>query len=257
LVTVSHSVSARWRKFFFQLFVEHGFSEVRETEIHTAEPLVLHPRALEFRMLIEKLKSHKSAGTDQRTVEFIIAGSRTIRCETQKLINSIWKKEEFREEWKESIIGPIYKKGDKTDSSNYSGISHLSTRYKIFIQHLLSSSSPCAEEVITDYQCAYRHKRSTTDHIFCTRQILEKKWITRAVHQRFISFKNVCDSVRRELLYNILIDYCIPMKFLRLIEICLNESYSRGRVGKHLSEIILTLVPCIFITLYNNRSIHN
>ena len=69
----SHSVSARWKKCFSQLFFEHGFSVVRQTEIHTAEPLVLDPRALEFDMLIEKLKTRKSAGTDQSTVEFIIA----------------------------------------------------------------------------------------------------------------------------------------------------------------------------------------
>ena len=125
---VSHSVSARWRKFFSQLFVEHGFSVVRQPEIHTAEPLVLDPRALEFEMLIEKLKTHKSVGTDQSTVELFIAGSRKIRCEIQQLINSIWKKEELPEEWKESIIGLIYKKGDKTDHSNYSGISRLSAR---------------------------------------------------------------------------------------------------------------------------------
>ena len=131
MFAVSHSVSARWRKFFSQLFVEHWFSVVRQTEIHTAEPLVLDPRALEFDMLIEKLKTHKSAGTDQSTVEFIIAGSRTIRCEIQQLINSIWKKEELPEEWNESSIGLIYKKGDKTNHSNYSGISRLSTRYKL------------------------------------------------------------------------------------------------------------------------------
>ena len=61
----------------------------------------------------------------------IIAGSRTIGCEIQQLVNSVWKNEEFREERKESIIGPIYKKGDKTDHCNYSRISRLSTRYKI------------------------------------------------------------------------------------------------------------------------------
>jgi hypothetical protein len=44
-----------------------------------------------------------------------------------KLTNSIWNKEELPEQWKESIIVPIHKKGDKTDCSNYRGISLLST----------------------------------------------------------------------------------------------------------------------------------
>jgi len=43
----------------------------------------------------------------------IKAGDRTIRSEIDKLINSIWNKEELSEEWKESIIVPIYRKGDK------------------------------------------------------------------------------------------------------------------------------------------------
>jgi hypothetical protein len=39
-------------------------------------------------------------------------------------------------------------------------------------------------------QCGFRHNRSTTDHIFCIRQILEKKWEdNEAVHQLFIDFK--------------------------------------------------------------------
>jgi hypothetical protein len=42
---------------------------------------------------------------------YISAGS----SEIHKLVNSIWNKEELPEQWKESIIVPIYKKGDKTD----------------------------------------------------------------------------------------------------------------------------------------------
>jgi hypothetical protein len=37
-------------------------------------------------------------------------------------------------------------------------------------------------------------------------------------------------------LYNILIEFGIPLKLIRLIRMCLNETYSRVRVGKHLSD---------------------
>jgi hypothetical protein len=69
-------------------------------------------------------ESHKSPGNDQIPVlaELMKAGGRTIRCVIHKLIISIWNKEELSEEWNESIIVPIYKKGDKTDCSNYRGI---------------------------------------------------------------------------------------------------------------------------------------
>jgi hypothetical protein len=43
-------------------------------------------------------------------------------------------------------------------------------------------------------------------------------------------------SVRREALYNILIEFGIPKKLARLIKMCLSEMYSRVRVGKNLSE---------------------
>jgi hypothetical protein len=48
-------------------------------------------------------------------VELIQAGDETLLYEIYKLINSIWNKEELHDQWKESIIGPVHKKGDKTD----------------------------------------------------------------------------------------------------------------------------------------------
>jgi len=56
LVTYSHSILARWRNHFSQLFNEHGINDVRQREIHTAEPLVPEPSAFEVEMAMEKLK---------------------------------------------------------------------------------------------------------------------------------------------------------------------------------------------------------
>jgi hypothetical protein len=72
-------------------------------------------------------------------------------------------------EWKESVIVPIHKKGDKTECNNYRGISLLPTTYKILSNILLSRLIPYAEEIMGDYQCGFRRSGSTTDHIFCIR----------------------------------------------------------------------------------------
>ena len=62
--------------------------------------------------------------------------------------------------------------------------------------------------------------------------MLEKKWEYReAVHQLFIDFKKAYDSVRREVLHNILMDFGISMKLVRLKKMCLNEIFSRVQVG--------------------------
>jgi hypothetical protein len=76
LVADSHSILARWRNHFSQLFNIHGVNDVRQTEVHTAEPLVPEPSAFEVEMAIEKLKRHKSPGTDQIPTELIKAGGR-------------------------------------------------------------------------------------------------------------------------------------------------------------------------------------
>ena len=58
LVADSHSIMTRWRNYFSQLLNVHGAKDVRQAEIHTAEPLVPEPSAFEFELAIEKLKSH-------------------------------------------------------------------------------------------------------------------------------------------------------------------------------------------------------
>ena len=76
----------------------------------------------------------------------------------------------------ELFIVPIDKKGDKTDCSNYRGISLLSTMYEILSNIVLSRLTPCAEEITGDHRCGFGRSRSTADLIFCIHQILQKKW---------------------------------------------------------------------------------
>jgi len=95
LVADSHSIVARWRKYFSQLFNVHGVKNVRQAQIHTAEPLVPEPSADEVELAIDKVKSHKSPDIDQIPAELIKAGRRTICLEIHKLITSIWKKDKL------------------------------------------------------------------------------------------------------------------------------------------------------------------
>ena len=59
------------------------------------------------------------------------------------------------EEWKELIIVPISKKSDKTDGSDYTGTSLLSTTYRILSNILLSSLTPYADEITGDHLCGF------------------------------------------------------------------------------------------------------
>ena len=76
LVADSHSIVARWRNYFSQLFNVHGVKDFRQAEIHTAEPLVPEPSSADVKLAIDKLKSQKSPGIDHIPAELIKAVGR-------------------------------------------------------------------------------------------------------------------------------------------------------------------------------------
>jgi hypothetical protein len=108
LLADPQNVLNRWKNFFNKLLNVHGVHDVRQMDMHTAEPLVPEPSLVEVEIDIGKLKSYKSPGTDQIPAELIKAGSETLYSEIHKLICSIWNEEEFPQQWKESIVIPIH-----------------------------------------------------------------------------------------------------------------------------------------------------
>jgi hypothetical protein len=66
-----------------------------------------------------------------------------------------------------------------------------------------------------------------------------EKWkYNETVHQLFIDVKKAFGSVRKEVLYSILTEFGVPMKLVRRIKVCLNETYSKVRIGKYLSDTL-------------------
>jgi hypothetical protein len=76
---------------------------------------------------------------------------------------------------------------------------------------LLSKLIQHAEEIIRDHQCGFWHKDQLLIIYSAFVKYLRRKLEnSEALHQLFIDFKKVYDSVRREVLYNILIEYGTP-----------------------------------------------
>ncbi|PNF34871.1 hypothetical protein B7P43_G03116 [Cryptotermes secundus] len=132
LLADSHNILNRWRNYYSQLLNVRRVSDVRQTEIHTAEPLIPDPSPFEVESAIAKLKLYKSLRSDQIPAELMQEGGEILRSKIHNLITSIWHKEKLPDQWKESIVIPVHNKGDKTDCSNYRGISLLSTSYKFY-----------------------------------------------------------------------------------------------------------------------------
>jgi len=85
----------------------------------------------------------------------------------------IWKQEKIPCELSKGILCPVYKKGDRKQCNNYSGISLLNITYKIFAVLIYNQLSKIIEPEIGNYQMGFRPNRSTIDNIFIVRHIRE------------------------------------------------------------------------------------
>lgn len=96
--------------------------------MHAAELLLSESSSLEVEIAIKNLRSYKSQGIDQIPAEVVQAEGNTLHSEICKPTNSVLNIE-LPQQWKESVIIRIYKKGDKIDCKNtaYRGLSLLPT----------------------------------------------------------------------------------------------------------------------------------
>ena len=126
------SIVNRWMKCFSQLLNVHEGQDIEDVEIQTAEILVPEPNILEVEIAVEKLKMYKASGTDEIPAELIKRGGKPLLDKIHSLLCMIWEREVIPDQWKESIIVPIHKEGDKTECSNYRSICLFQLLIKLY-----------------------------------------------------------------------------------------------------------------------------
>ncbi|XP_039297864.1 uncharacterized protein LOC120354582, partial [Nilaparvata lugens] len=239
LIGGEEEVIERWKEYFSDLLGEIAEEDGGMEGITRIgpEPFSHDPQLHEMEEAIGSMKNNKAPGEDAITAEMIKTGGPALLSTLHSLIVQIWREEEMPEDWHTALICPIHKKGSKIDCTNYRGIALLSVAYKILTKIIAKRLKPYMDEIIGDYQCGFRPNRSCTDHIFTIRTILEKCYeYNISLHQLYIDYKQVFDSIKRDSLIKAMIEFGIPCKLVRLVRMTLKETKYKIKVQGRLSS---------------------
>ena len=137
-ITQMHEILNRWTDYFctiLNLDLDDSFSNHRiqpTTSDNQTDVEISPPSYKEVCSIINKLKSNKAGDTDNIIPELIIQGGRTLKQRIYKLTLMIWEAVQFPNQWKEGIICPLYKKGDRLGCMYYIPVTLLNVAYDIF-----------------------------------------------------------------------------------------------------------------------------
>ena len=125
--------------------------------------------------IMKKMKKKKSSGTDGVTQECLLTGSDVLAVPLTHIINTSIRSGEVPAHWKEAIVVPILKKGDKLDKNNYRPVSCLIAASKVMEKVICNQVTRFLEVngLLPDSQHGFRQSRSTMTAL----SAMQKEWI--------------------------------------------------------------------------------
>ncbi|XP_034071876.1 LOW QUALITY PROTEIN: uncharacterized protein LOC117545945 [Gymnodraco acuticeps] len=215
-----HSILLRWAEHFGTLLNQDSDADPTVLDdLPTLPPM--HnidqpPTLLEVLSAIRSLKNNKSPGNDNIPAELLKQVGYLCTRALHKYITKVWADENVPQQWKDANVVAIYKnKGDKAVCGNSRGISLLAVLAKVMLHRLIRNTT---ESILPESQCGFRKSRSTVDMIFTARQLQEK---CREQHQdlfmAFVDLSKAFDTVQRERLWEVLIRFGCPKKFVNIL----------------------------------------
>nr|XP_054774768.1 uncharacterized protein LOC129282940 [Lytechinus pictus] len=198
------SILTRWSEHFQALFgadrVVQDSATLRIPQLSVKEELDVPPSLQELTKAIEQMKSGKAAGVDGIPPEIWKCGGPVLHNKLNELLVCCWEQGKLPGDLRDAVIITLYKnKGERSDCSNYRGITLLSIAGKIFARVLLNRLVPViAEDHFPETQCGFRANRGTTDMVFVLRQLQEKcREQNKGLYITFVDLTKAFDTVSR------------------------------------------------------------
>ena len=146
---------------------------------------------------------------------------RTILLEFHRLTTLIWREGKVPQQWKDTVVTVLLKKGDKTECGCYCGISLVSHAGKVVLQVVARRLSAYCEAkgLLPEEQCGFRPNRSTTDIMFVVRRLQEigrKAGVS--LFMCFIDLQKAYDTVDRTLLWQVLTRIRVPPQMFAVVQ---------------------------------------
>ncbi|KAK3532456.1 hypothetical protein QTP86_018454, partial [Hemibagrus guttatus] len=225
VLTSEESVQRRWKEYFEELMNEENEREKRVEGVNSVEQKVDKIRKDEVRKALKRMKSGKAVGPDDVPVEvWKCLGEAAVEFLTS-LFNRVLESERMPEEWRRSVLVPIFKnKGDVQSCSNYRGIKLMSHTMKVWERVVEARLRKVVE--ICEQQYGFMPRKSTTDAIFALRILMEKyRDGQRELHCVFVDLGKAYDRVPREELWYCMRKSGVAEKYVRVVQ----DMYERSR----------------------------
>jgi hypothetical protein len=175
----------------------------------------------EVELAVRKLKLKKAAGPDGLISEIFKNAQNLVVDFFHIYLNKLFDSGVYPDSWCESVILPLYKKGDTNNPSNYRGISLSNVSSKIYGFIINRRLQAWVEEIdlTGEYQAGFKAGYSTIDHIFTLLACVQKQFSNnRKLYVAFIDFQKCFDTINRQLLWPILLKNGIKGKILSCIK---------------------------------------
>ncbi|KAK3567231.1 hypothetical protein QTP86_015063, partial [Hemibagrus guttatus] len=199
--------------------------EKRVEGVNSVEQKVDKIRKDEVRKALKRMKSGKAVGPDDIPVEvWKCLGEAAVEFLTG-LFNRVSESERMPEEWRRSVLVPIFKnKGDVQSCSNYRGIKLMSHTMKLWERVVEARLRKVVD--ICEQQYGFMPRKSTTDAIFALRILMEKyRDGHRELHCVFVDLEKAYDRVPREELWYCMRKSGVAEKYVRVVQ----DMYERSR----------------------------
>ncbi|KAK3507467.1 hypothetical protein QTP70_021829, partial [Hemibagrus guttatus] len=225
VLTSEESVQRRWKEYFEELMNEENEREKRVEGVNSVEQKVDKIRKDEVRKALKRMKSGKAVGPDDIPVEvWKCLGEAAVEF-LASLFNRVLESERTPEEWRRSVLVPIFKnKGDVQSCSNYRGIKLMSHTMKLWERVVEARLRKVVD--ICEQQYGFMPRKSTTDAIFALRILMEKyRDGQRELHCVFVDLEKAYDRVPREELWYCMRKSGVAEKYVRVVQ----DMYERSR----------------------------